>query len=511
MCNSDHLIKLLFAESHAITLGGVIEATGLFVNAFVEGDVLHDRTYVFSVECVSPKAFVIRAKLRHPLDESSFAHEQAFAPLYLLFVAWFLAGANVKIVGPWADSFPGSGSLVHQTAISLQLRPVFQDGLPTSDRVVYPSLEVLAEIHSAISHGAKWTEVKESPAFKECFPEVAAHPKDHNSIHLCHRSGHQLDLVIKQGASASHILACVQDEYDTRFMTCEPQISVVRTWWDAWIRHCPTTDLMPKQLSILPDEVAIFCTSGSIWRYRLRNMQTLDHLLEVDFGEGVDPTRSIDSWLQSANRFGEAGLLEIAIACCEQAIASATAVIEKAPGLAIELPIGVTPRQQLNDAETEYLRWLDYKESLNRAKSPHDRWNANVTCSGVRILFKRVGSQWQPALEEVLEAIHQEHYDSHDYKRSIGRIREFSWNVNGDFGTLKYRRLFGRELMDARVPKKAVSLLGYEFREEVIPSYVEFSDIFTLTLGTATFWGSAEERVLVSCSEPTQVYCLWRR
>ncbi len=50
MCNSEHLIKLQFAESHATSLGGVIEATGLFVNAFVEGNVLHDRSYVLSID-----------------------------------------------------------------------------------------------------------------------------------------------------------------------------------------------------------------------------------------------------------------------------------------------------------------------------------------------------------------------------------------------------------------------------------------------------------------------------
>ncbi len=58
--------------------------------------------------------------------------------------------------------------------------------------------------------------------------------------------------------------------------------------------------------------------------------------------------------------------------------------------------------------------------------------------------------------------------------------------------------------MDARVPKQALSMMGYEFRGEVIPSYVEFSDIFTLTLGTETFWGNVEKRTLVSCSEPTK-------
>jgi predicted outer membrane repeat protein len=139
MCNSDHLITLQFTENHATRLGSAIEATGLFVNAFVEGHVLCDRTYVLSIECVSPEVFVIRAKLRHPLEDSRIAHDQAYAPLYLLFVAWFLAGANVKVEGPWADSFPGRGGIVHQSVIPLQLRPLFQDGLPISERTVYPS------------------------------------------------------------------------------------------------------------------------------------------------------------------------------------------------------------------------------------------------------------------------------------------------------------------------------------------------------------------------------------
>lgn len=508
MCNSDHFIQLHFANCHAITQSGVIEATGVFVNAFVEADVLHDRTYVLSIECVTPKDFVIRAKLRHPLKDSIFAHEQAYAPLYLLFAAWFLAGANVKIEGPWANSFPGRGNLVHQTIIALQLRPVFQDGLPIAERTVYPQLDALSEIHSALGHGATWKEVKEDPGFQKCFPEVTPNLKAPNNICLRHRSGQRVDLVVKQGAIAFHLMACVQDEYDTRFVTCCKQVSSVRTWWDAWIGHCPTTALTPKHLLILPDEVALFTTSGSIWRYHLHDAQTLDRILDVDFGGGVDPSRSIESWLQSANRFGEAGLLEIAIACCEQAIASATALIANTPGLSIKLPLGVSPRQQLSDAETEYLRWLDYKESLLRPPAPHDRWSEKVTCRGVHELTERLGSQWVPAVEELVEAINQEHFDAHDYHRRIGRVREFFWNVHGEFGTLKYRRLFGRELMDARVPKKSVSLLGYEFDNEVIPSYVELFDVFTLNLGSATFWGSVEKRVLVSCSEPTQAYIL---
>ncbi len=40
-----------------------------------------------------------------------------------------------------------------------------------------------------------------------------------------------------------------------------------------------------------------------------------------------------------------------------------------------------------------------------------------------------MGNQWGPALEELLEAIDQEHYDSHDYKRRIGRIREYYWDA----------------------------------------------------------------------------------
>lgn len=508
MCNSNHTLELHFADSHAITLNGVIEATGLFLNAFVEGSSLHERSYVLVIECLSPNDFVIRAKLRHALEDNRLAHERAYAPLYLLFVAWFLAGADVKIEGPWGDSFPGRGILAHQTIIPLQLRPVFQEGLPSSERTVYPSLEALAEIHRTICRCAKWKEVKEQVAFKNCFPEVTPNLKAPNNIKLRHSSGLQVDLILDQGVIASHIMECVQDEFDTRFITCQRQVSVVRTWWDAWIGHCPTDDLAPKHLMILPDEVAILSTSGSIWRYRLQNALTLERLQEVDFGEGVEPTRSIESWVQFANRFGEAGLVEIAIACSEQAIASANAVIANVPGLAIKLPIGVSPRQQLSDAETEYLRWLDYKESLNRPTTQHDRWNDEVTVRGVHKLINLVGSQWEPALEELVEAINLEHFDAHDYHRPIGRVREFFWNVDGEFGTLKYRRLFGRDLTDARVPKKSVSKLGYEFSQGVIPSHVEFSDIFTLTLGKAALWGSVEKRVLVSCSEPNHAYLL---
>lgn len=508
MCTSDHVIKLHIADGRANTLGGVIEATALLVNAFVEGDVLQNRTYQISIEYVSPSDFVIRAKLRHPLEDSKIAQERAYAPLYLLFVAWFQAGANVTIKGPWEDSFPGRGALVHQTIIPLQLRLVFQDGLPISEKTVYPSLETLAEIHSTIGHCAKWQQVKENPAFKDCFPEVSPNLKAPDNIRLRHRSGLHVDLILNQGEIASHIIERIQDEYDPRVITCMRQVSVVRTWWDAWIGHCPTTALAPKHLSILPDEVAMLSISGSIWRYRLQNVTTLERLLDVDFGDGVAPARSIESWLELANRFGEAGLVEIAITCCEQAIKSATAMVTNAPGLAIQLPIGVSPRQQLNDAETEYLRWLDYKESLNKIALPHDRWGDQVTCSDVRELTVRVGGQWESALEALVEAINQEHYDSHDYHKPIGRVREFFWNGNGEIGTLRYCRLFGRELMDAKVPKTSMSLLGYEFREELIPSYVEFSDIFTLRLGKATFWGSVEKRVLVSSSEPSQAFRL---
>ncbi len=508
MCNSDHFIKLHFDDSQAITLGSVMEATGLFVSAFVEGDVLYERTYLLSMECISPQDYVIHAKLRHPLGETILAEDRAYAPLYLLFSAWFLAGADVTIEGPWEDSFPGRGTLVHQTIVPLQLRPLFQDGLPISERTVYPTLEVLSEIHSALGHRANWKEVRENPAFQHCFPEVIPNRKAPDNVQLRHRSGLRVDLILNHGAIDSHIIECRQEECNARAITCQRQVSVVRTWWDAWIGHCPTSELTPKHLLVLQDEIALFSTSGSIWRYRLQNMTTLDRLTEFHFGEGVAPNRSIESWLQLANQFGEAGWLEIAIACCEQAIASATAMVAKTPGLDIKLPIGVSPRQQLNDAETEYLRWLDYQDSLNRPALPHDRWSDKVTCSGVHELTSRVGSQWEPALGECVEAINQEHYDSQDYHRPIGRVREFFWNVNGELGTLKYRRLFGRELMDARVPQRSVSLLGYEFREDIIPAYVEFSDVFTLTLGQATFWGSVEKRVLVSCSEPTQAYFL---
>jgi hypothetical protein len=259
---------------------------------------------------------------------------------------------------------------------------------------------------------------------------------------------------------------------------------------------------------ILPDEVAILTISGSIWRYQLQNTSSLDRPLDIDFGVGVHPTRPVDLWLQLANQFGEAGFTEVAIACCKQAIASATAMNSNSPELGLKPPIGMSPRQQLDEAKTEYLRWLDYKDSLERAPASHDRWSDQVNCRSVHELIHRIGSQWGPALEEVIEAINNEHADSHDYHRKIGRISEFLWTIEGEIGKLKYRRLFGRQLMDAKVPGKAMSMLGYQFREEVIPSFVDFREIFTLTLGEAEFWGSVERRILVYCSEPSLVYLL---
>jgi hypothetical protein len=53
-----------------------------------------------------------------------------------------------------------------------------------------------------------------------------------------------------------------------------------------------------------------------------------------------------------------------------------------------------------------------------------------------------------------------------------------------------------------------MSMLGYNFREDVIPVQLDFDEIFTLTLGNAEFWGSVERRVLVSCSNPSLAYSL---
>jgi hypothetical protein len=506
--SQDHLITLHFAESQPIAIFGVVEATGLYLNAIVKGNVLQDRTYEYSIECVSGREFVIRAKLRHPLKGGEVEQGRAYAPLYLVFLAWYMAGANVEIEGPWKDSFPGRGALSHDTNLALLLQPLFQDGLPISERITYPSLETLAEIHRTLTHGAQWDHVKENDSFQNCFPAVSLDPEDSDNVRLCHRSGLNVDLILEQGMISSHIIDCVQAELDVRYISCQRITRCARTWWDAWIGHCPSTSLTPQRILVLAGEVAMHLISGDIWRYQLRHESTLARPLEIDFGDGINPTRSIESWLEFAKQFGEAGFVEVAIACCEQAIASATAMRSQSPEVVFQLPLGVSSRQLLDDAETEYLRWLDYQESLKAPLLPHDRWRDEVDCRSVQELTIVVGSKWRPVLDELIEAINNEHADSHDYHRKIGRIGEFNWNVEGEIGKLRYRRLFGRDLMDSKVPRKAMSMLGYNFREDVIPVQLDFDEIFTLTLGNAEFWGSVERRVLVSCSDPSLAYSL---
>jgi hypothetical protein len=510
LSEDDHLISLQWQERDLISIGAVIEATGLFLNAFVENHGLHDRTYEYSFESDSPQTCLIRAHLRHPLTSSRLEQNQAFAPLYVLSAAWFLAGANVTIEGPWKDSFPSQGCLHHEAAIPLKLQPLFQDELSAAERSSYPTFQSLAEIHESLSPFADWKEVKQSTQFQERFPQAIPDPRSGNNIRLLHRNGPIVDLIVKQGKIYSHILQNAQEDIRIGLgrMGCDRQVQCVRTWWDAWIGHCPTTGLAPNKLLVLPDEVALLSVSNAIHRYRLQAAETLKRPLQVDFGPGVHPTRSIDSWLGSAKRFGESKWVDVAIACSEQALETANAMNSNMPGLSIPMELGKSKRDLLNDAEKEYLRWLDYRESLEKSFVPHERWKDAVTTRGVQQLFKQIGDHWQPAIDELIEAINTEHFESEDYRRQIGKIRSFFWTHSGEYGSLRYDRVFGRSLMDAEVPKAAMKALGYEFREEFIPGYLEFEDIFTMNLGKANFWGSVSKRVLVSCENPTIVYRL---
>ncbi len=194
-------------------------------------------------------------------------------------------------------------------------------------------------------------------------------------------------------------------------------------------RSLPVTAITPKHLMILPDEVAVLAGFNSICRYRLDDMQSVRKPLEVEFGAGVHPTRAIESWLSDAKRFGEANLFNIALKCCQQAIASANALLQSAPGIAIRLPLGVTARQQLENAEVEYLRWTVAQESLTQPQISHERWNDRVNFRGVSELTARLGSQWEEPLADLVEAINNEHYSSEDHHHQIGRIRDFFWKV----------------------------------------------------------------------------------
>jgi hypothetical protein len=281
-----------------------------------------------------------------------------------------------------------------------------------------------------------------------------------------------------------------------------------RTWWDAWIDHCPANSLIPDRLLVLPNEVALLSNSGAICRYHLQDRSTLDRPLDVSFGKGVNPNRSIDEWISAAKRFGESSLVDLSIACCEQALATCEAMKCESTELIIPLPDGKSFQETIDDVKIEYRRWVDRKESLKIPIGPHDRWNDVVTCQGVPELSSRVGSQWDSALQQLVQEINNEHDDSHDYRRPIGRLASFSWIVNGETGTLKYCRIFGSELMAAKVPRKSIALLGYEFSEAAIPSHIELEEIFTLSFGAERFWGNLRSRVLVSCSEPNCAYCL---
>lgn len=508
--SESHRIILNFADPYSLTIGGILEGIGLFTNGFVEGETVHQRSYVFRVFSKDPGDLIIHAMLRHPLAKDRFSQEEAYSPLFILFSAWYLAGANVSIIGPWKESFPGGGSLCHTFPCSPQLRPLFQDKLPESSVTEYPSFETLTEIYDALPHHADWNLLRKEGSFQRAFSAVERNQHSANDFRLKHRSGLIVDLVVRKSRVECHVLKSLQPELgiDAYHLRCEREAEVVRTWWDAWIGHCPSMCVQPPRLLILPDEIAILSNSPSICRYQIQDRESLDDMGNVDFGSGVHPRRSVETWLSVASRFGESGLVDLAIACCLQAIATATEMVKKRSGLDLAPRLGMSTRDELDAAETEYLRWLELKESQNKPNCSHDRWDAKVRVRGVHELLNFVGSQWSAALEDVVQAIQAEHYDSEDYHRSIGRIRDFFWNVNGKLGSLRYKRLLGSQLMSARVPKDALKALGFSFNEEVIPLSYDFEDLFTLTLGNWEFWGSVHQRMLICVQDPCRAYAL---
>ncbi len=465
-----HKITLNFPNDSTISRAGVISATALFINAFVEGDVVQDRDFEVTFDDFVDGTCVIHANLRHPTSANNISREQAYASLYLMVAGWFRSGANVRIDGPWKDSFPSRGALKHADSPPLKLQPLFEDERDGDKRSTYPTLDTLAEIFNTLPHGSNWKEITVTSQFANCFPQTQVDYRAPNNLRLHHRTGLSVDVVLKQGRIHVHIVCLPQQDANAhlKWLTCDTDASYARTWWDAWIGHCPVTAITPKHLMILPDEVAVLAGFNSICRYRLDDMQSVRKPLEVEFGTGVHPTRAIKSWLSDAKRFGEANLFNIALKCCQQAIASANALLQSAPGIAIRLPLGVTARQQLENAEVEYLRWTVAQESLTQPQISHERWNDRVNFRGVSELTARLGSQWEGPLADLVEAINNEHYSSEDHHHQIGRIRDFFWKVPGDFATLKYLRLFGSDLMAAKVPQKALCALGYEFKQAVI-------------------------------------------
>lgn len=503
-----------FPAGRSVTVGAVVEATALLVNSFVEGVVVQQSIYTFDVEELRENAFLIRASLRHGTPQGRFEQSQAFAVLYLVYAGWVLARATVEVSGPWQDSFPLQGGTDHLPEFSTgDLPHLFQDDLTRKKQTFFPSLETLNEVHRVLVHQAEWDLLRVDPQFIECFPEAVQNQQTRNNVRLHHRDGWKVDLVLKDQRVVSHILddQTSNGMINPRHMICERNVEIARTWWDAWVGHCPVghcpvDDLSPRRVLVLPNEVAILSVSPSISRYQIIDRSTLERPLQIDFGAGFHPGRAVEYWLQLATRFGEAQQFDVAVGCCEQAIATAKALISNEPGITIKPPLGRSAKESLDDAEIEYLRWIEARESASRPLVEHDRWNDKLVARGKRELVKLVGDRWEEAISEVIEAINREHYASEDYHQKIGAIGPFAWYPKGDIGSLRYARLFGRDLMVAKVPKAAISALGYDYSGLNIPVWIDFTDIFTLTLGDTKFWGSVERRALVLCSNPTKVY-----
>ncbi len=504
----DHNIDLRIIDDGTDRLAAIIEATCLFVDGFVEGESVHDRTFIYNFERHSLTDYRILVKSRYPIPDARFDHDAAFGHLYLIFVGWYLAGADVEVQGCWKIAFPGKGCLKHKEQTELALRGMFEDELPKEMRTKFPDPETLSKVFRALPHRGSWNEVQREEKFQESFLEYTVHPKSSNDICLQHRSGWKIDLILKNGQIHAHRFQSVQPEVASEAgrVRCDREISNARTWWDAWIGLCGTKDVSPKRLLKLPGEIAIF--AHSIHRYRIADIDSLANPQVVDFGPGFNPRWDVDYWLGLSDRFGNEGYVDIAIACSQQALATANAIKVKSPGAQLALPIGRTVGDLVDAAEVEYLRWLDRKESLEKHPVPHSRWEEKIKSYNLKKLRALVGEVWHVAIDDLVAAISQEHADSEDYHRKIGHIRECSWNVGGEFGKLRYSRLFGSDLMDSKLPRSALAALGYKISGDVIASHLEFEDIFTLTLGNERFWGTVTSRALVDCARPEDVYRL---
>ncbi len=352
----DHSIRIEIEDPQQLDRGGVVEATGLFLNSFVEGYSVHHPSYIYRVERENSRSYLLNAHLRHTIVKDRLELERAFASLYLIFAGWTLAGASVEAYGPWRDSLPSGGTWKPAKSKKLRPRMPFQDEVPTAKQVNFPTFKTLSEIHENLPHEASWDELESNPQWQACFPQTSPHPESINEIRLQHRHGCQVDLVLNNGQVSSHILGYNQLAIDCSFnrLTCERQCSLARTWWDAWVGLCPMKSLNPALLLQMPHEVAILSGSGAICRFQIQDKSTLERPLEVNFGKGFHPDRSVEYWLKLAARYGEANYVDIAIACCEQALATANAVIDQTGGFTMRptqakqiTNYSMTPRQSI--------------------------------------------------------------------------------------------------------------------------------------------------------------------